>query len=118
MPAISIYRRYRRTIAQSRRTTNDYLIPPQQMGRVRLGMTVGQLKRMFPKATYRLVRMEDIPSAVVMVSQGSEILFYFVSSADTAKPPADKDTINFMMTKNPRYATAAGIRPSSVSIWG
>jgi hypothetical protein len=83
-------------------------------------MIVGQLKRMFPKATYRLVKMEDIPSAVVMVSvsQCSEILFYFVSSADTAKPPADKDTINFMMTKNPRYATAADIRPSTVSIWG
>ncbi len=95
---------------------SDTLITEQQIGRARLGTSVGELKRLFPGAKLRVVTLPDTPSAVAL-QQSGEDLFYFNTNqsgeAQSDKLPADMEVVSFLMTKNPRYATAAGIRPGS-----
>lgn len=91
----------------------DDVITPERIGPVRLGMTVQELKRLFPGANYRIVTLPDIAS-IVAIRQGPRDLFYFTTSSNSGKLPAPKEIINFLITKNPRYRTEAGVKPGSL----
>ena len=100
-------------VARQDKESQDYLITPERMGPARLGMTVGELKRAVPSATFSIVALPDIPSAVA-VRQKDEDLFYFGTESESEKIPADEEAVNFLITKNPRYSTEAGIKPGSL----
>lgn len=112
-PATNVAAQQAATPPRQAEKADEYLITPERMGAARLGMTVGELKRVMPAATYRIAVLPDTPSAVA-VRQGDKDLFYFVTEADSSKLPADGERINFLITNNPRYHTETGVRPGSL----
>ncbi|NES72529.1 MAG: hypothetical protein F6K24_48715 [Okeania sp. SIO2D1] len=75
-------------------------------------MTVGELKKLYPQASYRLSSLPDLPS-VVAVSEGSENLFYFLAVPQSEHLPSDEAVIQLLVTGNSRYKTDLGIGPES-----
>ncbi len=102
------------TVSQSshRVSEHEQIITPQQIGKAQLGMRVGELKQLYPQANYRLTSLPDIPRAIA-VSENAEDLFYFIASPDNGEFPKDEAVIMFLITNNPNYGTAEGIKPGT-----
>lgn len=96
--------------SQSYQPIGKQLITPQQIGKAQLGMSVGELKQLYPQANYRLTSLPGIPRAIA-VSEKSEDLFYFIASPDSGGLPRDEAVIMFVTTNNPKYKTVEGIKP-------
>ncbi|MGC1249150.1 MAG: hypothetical protein WA865_23275, partial [Spirulinaceae cyanobacterium] len=73
---------------------------------------VGELKQLYPQANYSLTSLPDIPHAIA-VSENAEDLFYFIASPDNGEFPEDEAVIMFLITNNPNYGTAEGIKPGT-----
>lgn len=95
----------------------DQLITAGQVGRVRLGMSVREVKALFPAATFRIVPLPDLP-AVVSVKDGATDAFYFSTDRmdetdGAAGAPRDEDRLTLIVTGDARHRTAEGIGPGS-----
>lgn len=89
---------------------DEFLITPQQVGRVRLQMTVREVKQLFPTATFRLTTLPDTPSIVaVKQPNAADDLLYFNTERMDEKLPGDDEKLTQIMTRNPQHKTAAGI---------
>jgi hypothetical protein len=106
------------TVEQTaQRTGDEHLLTPRQVGRARLGMSVGEVKRLFPSATFRVVPLPDIPAIVAVGQAGGEDILYF-GTARTGDEgggalPRDDERVTQLVTKDPRFRTAEGIGPGS-----
>lgn len=93
----------------------DYLISNTQIGKIRLGMQLKEIKKLYPGATLKIVTGAlDGVSSDIEVRQNGETLFYFTtnnfSEVETEELPDETDKIDFLMTNNKRFATAENIR--------
>lgn len=84
-----------------------------RLGRVRLGMTLAEAKRLMGPN----VRWENVPNLLVdfggiAAKSGSQTLFYVIYEA-AGGAPRDRDPISMLMTENAAYKTAEGIGPGS-----
>ncbi|HVF51866.1 MAG TPA: hypothetical protein VNA19_17410 [Pyrinomonadaceae bacterium] len=95
----------------------EFLITARGIGRARLGMSFGELKKLFPGAKFRLATVRPDETADVAVSVGGkDVLFVRTRNMDETTAdelPATDDPIRSLMTNDARYATAAGIRAGS-----
>ncbi|HEY0078949.1 MAG TPA: hypothetical protein VGB73_09915 [Pyrinomonadaceae bacterium] len=95
----------------------DFLITSRGIGRVRLGMSFGELKKLFPGAKFHLATVRPDETADVAVGVGGkDVLFVRTRRMDETTAdelPADDDPIRSLMTSDARHATAAGVRPGS-----
>lgn len=91
---------------------NPWLITPEGMGTIQVGMTLGDIKA----ALGEDYELNDVPNFMVdfgaiEVSQGGEVLMALMYFA--AEPPTDGDPIYFLWTENPKFRTPEGIGPGS-----
>lgn len=95
----------------------DFLITSRGIGRARLGMSFGELKKLYPDAKFRLASVRPDETADVAVSTGGkDVLFIRTRNMDETTAdelPANDDRIRSLMTNDARYSTAAGIRTGS-----
>lgn len=95
----------------------DSLITSRGIGRARLGMSFGELKKLFPDAKFRLATVRPDETADVAVSTGGKDVLYVrtrnMDETTADELPANDDPIRSLMTNDARHATAAGIRAGS-----
>lgn len=100
---------------ESIKTDNSNLITNKQIGKIHLDMTMKDIKRFYPKASFKIVSGTlDNVSSDILVTENGEKLFYFTtenfSEVETEELPEETDKIDFLMTDNPRFATGKGIK--------
>lgn len=102
-------------VQNTQRAEDERLLTPQQIGRARLGMSVREVKQLFPAADFALVTLPDIPSIVAVKQRGGEELLYFATEGmgDARAMPRDDERVSQLVTKSPQFRTAAGVGPSS-----
>lgn len=93
----------------------DFLIDAYQVGRARLDMAFGDLKNLFPQATFHIVSVRtDKTFDIAVREQGRDFLFVRTKEMDETtvdELPQSNDPVRSLMTGDTRYATAAGVRP-------
>jgi hypothetical protein len=95
------------------RPATDFLVTPQRIGKARLGMTIKELKRAYPAATFALT--EDVTNDIKMKVSGktrfhlSTRQFWEQIRAGAVRLPRDADEVVSLSTEDTRYQTAASI---------
>lgn len=94
---------------------SENLVTNTGLGSVRIGMQMKEIKRKYPDSTFKIVASPlDNVTSLVEVTQNGEKLFYFstenFSDVEEIELPKDADKIFFLVTDNPRFATAEGIK--------
>ena len=104
-------------VEQTAQRDDERLLTPRQVGRVRLGMSVAEVKRLFPSATFRLVPLPDIPAIVAVKQPGGDDILYFgterTGEDGGGALPRDDERVTQLVTKDPRFRTAEGVGPGS-----
>lgn len=107
----------RPTSERNEAVTEEFLIDARRIGRARLGLPFGELKKLFPDATFHVVTVRaDETSDIAVRQAGRDVLFIRTRDMDETTAdelPQSGDPIRSLMTNDTRYATAAGIRPGS-----
>jgi hypothetical protein len=78
------------------------------MGGIRLGMTIGELKKM-KGYTIQTKSAFATGYSALAVSQKGKVQFYIPYARQ--KPITDKDQVRFLVTENPTYKTDQGVGP-------
>jgi hypothetical protein len=78
-------------------------------------MTIKHVKRFYPNADFKIVSGTlDNAASDILVMENDEKLIYFTTEnfdeVEMEQLPDESDKINFLMTDNPRFATAEGIK--------
>lgn len=81
------------------------------IGPARIGMTLGELGRAMPDATFRVESPFMVDIDAVSVSLDGEVQFYILHLA--SDPLRDADTIELLMTDNPAFRTPEGVGPGT-----
>ncbi len=91
------------------------LITNTGLGKIRLGAKVADIKKSYPDAAFKIVSgtLDDGVSDIE-ASRGGEKLFYFTTEnfdeTETVELPAQNEKIDFLLTDNPKFATAQGVK--------
>lgn len=87
-------------------------ISSEGIGAVRLGMTIGQLKQVLgPNTEFRVQSPFMVDFNAIAVIQNQEVQYYILYPDGSNL--TDADTIEFLLTDNPKYRTAQGIGPGT-----
>jgi hypothetical protein len=87
-------------------------ISPDGIGSARVGMTVGELKKLLAgKDQFQVVSPFIVDFDAIAVSQSGEVQYYILYPAGS--PLADSDLIEALITNNPKYRTAQGVGPGT-----
>lgn len=91
---------------------DEFLVTPEGVGDVKIGMTVAAARRTLPG--YSFSRTSDGEGvALIEVKRGNRTHFYlYANEFDPASPIDDNARIVFMEVTNPAYRTAAGVHPN------
>lgn len=93
-----------------------YLIADNGIGKAKLGMTVGELKKISSQDTqFEIVSSLMVDFKAIAVSQKGIVQYYILYGADTTAnsnptTPTDNDLITHLMTDNQNYQTLEGIK--------
>lgn len=97
-------------------TEEKFLISADGIGQAKLGMTLGELKKISDRDTkFELISPFTIDSSAIAVSQGGLIQYYILYQAGTTShpdkfTPTDQDPITLLVTDNYNYHTPEGIK--------
>ncbi|MEM9539621.1 MAG: hypothetical protein AAGA60_08925 [Cyanobacteria bacterium P01_E01_bin.42] len=88
----------------------DTLISSEGIGKVKFGMTWGEVKAVLgPEVEYVLESPYIVDFDAIAVRQNGEVLFDILHPA--GQPPQDDDLITSLQTNNSAFQTREGIRP-------
>jgi hypothetical protein len=86
----------------------DFLISSEGMGKVKFGMTLGEVKEVLEDEVEYIIESPYIVDFdAIAVRQNGETLFYILHFAD--QPLQDSDRITILQTNNPAFQTAEGV---------
>lgn len=89
--------------------SEDKKISATGIGQAKLGMTLGQLKKVLgTKAQFKVESPYIVDFDAIAVSQSGKVQYYILYPA--GKPLADSDKIEFLETDNPDYLMDKGVR--------
>ncbi len=98
--------------SESGAAVSDWVITPDGLGPVRVGMTLGDLKaELGPDYQFTAIDAFMVDFGAVEVSIGDEALFYLLYF--TAEPLTDSDPITWIQVESDRFQTPEGIGPGS-----
>lgn len=103
------------TIAPDK-TEAKFLISADGIGKAKLGMTLGELKKISDRDTkFELISPFTIDSSAIAVSQGGLLQYYILYQAGTTShpdefTPTNEDPITLLVTDNYNYHTPEGIK--------
>lgn len=101
-------------VSNERTITSEYLISANGIGRAKLGMTLGQLKKIADRNTeFNLVSTFAEDKNAIAVSKQGLIQYYILFDADSNKAklnPTDNASIVSLVTNNYNYQTERGIK--------
>ena len=85
-----------------------FAISAEGIGDARLGMTLGELKKQLG-STAEFTVMSDfmVDFQAIAITQDNEVQYYLLYPAGTTA--TDKDSIDLVLTDNPKYRTAEGV---------
>lgn len=95
--------------------SRDYLITNTNLGKIRIGMQMKEIKKIYPNSKFKIVTSPlDSVTSEIEVTQNDEKLFFFTtenfSEVEEIEMPAETDKIFFLVIDNPHFATAQGIK--------
>ena len=94
------------------KTSQDFLIAPQQIGPVKAGMTLGEIKQALgDRVQYQPEENFLVDFSAIAVLQGNEVLFYLMFYE--GDPMGDEDVVPLVWVENPKFQTAEGIGPGT-----
>lgn len=94
----------------------DLLISHDGIGKAKLGMSIGELKRISdPDTSFEIISPFLLDTNAIAVSNQGIVQYYILyvagSTSDTdGITPSDDDTITILMTDNQHYQTKEGVR--------
>lgn len=92
--------------------STSYTISPEGIGQAKVGMTVGQLKKVLAgKAQFQVKSPFIVDFDAIAIVQSGKEQYYILYPAGS--PLADSDTIEALVTNNPDYRTAQGVGPGT-----
>jgi hypothetical protein len=90
----------------------DFTITPGSIGQAKVGMTVGQLKKVLAgKAQFQVKSPFIVDFDALAIVQSGKEQYYILYPAGV--PLADSDVIEALITNNPNYRTAQGVGPGT-----
>gem|GEM_PF-296558 len=102
-------------IGQRKPPKTNFLITPDSIGDIKLGMTIGEAKKVLPKG-FRLAPADGYEGTTLIgVYEGKKLLFTIGSYGDDSRgeekfPPInEKQKIEVMLIRDSRFKTAEGI---------
>ena len=97
-------------------TNQDLLISNNGIGKAKLGMSVGELKRISdPDTSFEIISPFMVDTNAIAVSNQGIVQYYILYPAGTTShpdgvTPTDNDVITILMTDNQHYQTEEGVR--------
>lgn len=91
--------------------SKEQLISADGIGSAKVGMTLGELKRLLPGAEFTVKSPFIVDFDAIAVSQAGKDQFYILYP--TLLRLADTDIIEALVTDNPNYRTAEGVGPGT-----
>ncbi len=91
------------------------LISSSGIGKAKLGMTLGQLKKISPDTKFEVISSFTVDTNVIAVTKKDIVQYYILypvgtTSHSNGATPSDDDLITTLLTDNDNYQTAAGIK--------
>lgn len=103
--------------SQAARASEETLLTPQQVGRVRLGMTVGEVKRLFPGAALHTATLPDVPAVTALRRPDGKDILYFSTQGEGEgggrQTPRDDERVTQIITGDRQFQTEEGVGPGS-----
>ena len=95
--------------------TNDFLISTHGIGKAKLGMSLGELKRISSQdINFEVIPFFTDTSAIAVSKQGIVQYYLLYPAGSTSHPdgvtPTDNDVITTILTDNQNYKTKEGIK--------
>ncbi|MGA1262811.1 MAG: lysozyme inhibitor LprI family protein [Prochlorothrix sp.] len=98
--------------SESDAAASDWVITPDGLGPVKVGMTLGDLKaELGPDYQFTAIDAFMVDFGAVEVSRGDEALFYLLYFV--GEPLTDSDPITWIQVESDRFTTPEGIGPGS-----
>lgn len=99
------------------KSDNEYLITNNSIGKIRLGMTMNDILKIYPDAKFKIVvgTLEEDTSDILATAGGKNLVYFTTDGfqdEETEVLPPKTDKIVFLMTDDPQYKTAEGIAVS------
>ncbi|MEM1427551.1 MAG: hypothetical protein AAGF75_13490 [Cyanobacteria bacterium P01_H01_bin.130] len=94
------------------KVSQDFLIAPRQIGPLKAGMTLGEIKQALgDRIQYQTEENFLVDFSAIAVLKGNEVLFYLMFYA--GDPMGDDDMVPLVWVENPKFQTAEGVGPGT-----